>query len=184
MAGGFYADPVMSWALPDDATRLATLTKMFWGLAADTLPPRGVVHLADAAGVALWREPTFDHVAEAEAEDARQAEQAATGPALFTADEAARFDELSVAMRASHPHDEPHWYLNVLSALPSHQGQGLGASLLAQVLVQADEAGVPCYLESTNPRNRTLYRRNGFEDLHQVPYDGPDMLAMWRPPQS
>ncbi|HET7720573.1 MAG TPA: GNAT family N-acetyltransferase [Acidimicrobiales bacterium] len=185
MAEGFYADPVMTWALPDDATRLGKLTRMFTGLAQDSLPPRGHVYLADAAAISLWRDPTFDHEAEAaaaaerEAAEQEAAEQGDEEP-LFTADEAARFDNLTSAMRDVHPH-EPHWYLNVLSTLPSHQSQGLGAAAIQPVLALADAAGMPCYLESTNPRNRTLYRREGFDDLRPVPFDGPDMLAMWRP---
>ena len=183
MAEGFYDDPVMNWALRDDSTRLGILGKMFWGLAEDMLPPRGVIQMANTASVSLWRDPTFDHVAEAEAETAQQDADPDVPHALFTPDEEARFDELRAGMRETHPH-EPHWYLNVLSTLPSHQSQGLGAAALVSVLVLADEAGDACYLESTNPRNRSLYRRHGFEDHHRVPFDGPDMLAMWRPAQT
>jgi GNAT superfamily N-acetyltransferase len=85
-------------------------------------------------------------------------------------------------MEANHRH-EPHWYLNVVSTLPSRQSQGLGAAVLRPVLERADADGLPCYLESTNPRNRTLYYRNGFEDRGEIPLDGgPSMLAMWREP--
>lgn len=179
MAGGFYDDPVMRWALDNDDTRLRTLTTMFRGLAADMLAPRGVVNLLADASVSLWRTPEFDHVAEHAAEEVRAAADA-DGPQLFTDEEGARFDNLTSAMRDVHPH-EPHWYLNVVSTLPSHQGRGLGGAVITPVLVEADAAGVPCYLESTNPRNRSLYRRLGFEDLGPVPIDGPDVLAMWRP---
>src|SRR5690606_14518947 len=124
-----------------------------------------------------------------EADAVAPAEPASAGPPpedddpLWTPAEAARFDDLSAGQAEVHPH-EPHWYLHVVSTLPAHQGRGLGATVLAPVLEGADATGAACYLESTNPRNRTLYRRLGFEDLAPVPYGGPDMLAMWRPPRT
>jgi GNAT superfamily N-acetyltransferase len=96
----------------------------------------------------------------------------------------ARFAILGTAMHEAHPH-EPHWYLNVVSTLPSHQSQGLGARALAPVLALADANGQPCYLESTNPRNRTLYYRHGFVDTGDIDLDGgPSMRQMWRTPRS
>jgi GNAT superfamily N-acetyltransferase len=92
---------------------------------------------------------------------------------------------LGTVMAEGHPHDRPHWYLNVVSTLPSRQGQGLGAAVLRPILEHADADGMPCYLESTNPRNRTLYYRQGFEAMGELPLeDGPTMLQMWREPRS
>lgn len=83
-------------------------------------------------------------------------------------------------MHEAHP-EEPHWYLNVVSTLPAHQGRGLGAAVLEPVLERADAEGVACYLESTNPRNRTLYYRKGFLDMGEIHLDGgPTLLQMWR----
>jgi GNAT superfamily N-acetyltransferase len=96
----------------------------------------------------------------------------------------ARIEIMGDAMREAHPH-EPHWYLNVVSTLPDRQGQGLGATVLQPVLARCDAEGVPAYLESTNPRNRTLYRRQGFVDMDEILLpDGPSMLQMWRDPQA
>jgi ribosomal protein S18 acetylase RimI-like enzyme len=194
MAEGFYDDPLMRWALDDDTTRLRTLTRMFQGLTAGTLGSRGVVHLAADVATALWWEPDLAHATEAPpAGDVdvtpSDAPAEAAAPAepdddpLWTPEEAARFDDLSAGQHEVHP-SEPHWYLHVVSTLPEHRSRGFGAAVLAPVLAQADADGTPCYLESTNPRNRSLYRRLGFVDVAQVPYDGPDMLAMWREPRS
>lgn len=184
-AEGFYDDPVMRWALPDDAHRLEKLSAMFRSLVVDTLPDRGTVHLLADASAAYWRDPTFEHgrTASDRLRDGGEGEAPAdAGP--FEPDDLARLEVLGDAMREAHPHDTPHWYLNVVSTLPSHQGRGLGAAVLQPVLQQADEAGTACYLESTNPRNRTLYRRQGFVDLAEIPLDGgPSMLAMWRDPR-
>jgi len=46
--------------------------------------------------------------------------------------------------------------------------------------VDADR--LPAYLESTNPRNRTLYERHGFEVVEELSVPGgPVLMAMWRP---
>ena len=85
-------------------------------------------------------------------------------------------------MAEGHPH-EPHWYLNVVSTLPSRQGQGLGSTILPPVLAEADAEGRPCYLESSNPRNVSLYLRHGFVETGELPLpDGPSLIQMWREP--
>ncbi len=183
-AEAFYDDPVMSWVLQDDTTRLGQLIVVFRGLAGDVLPDRGVIDVAESAAVACWRDPTFEHGrgAASRLEDAA-AEAPPERPSPFSDDETARFLIIEAAMRAAHPHD-PHWYLNVVATLPSHQSRGLGAAVLQPVLERADAEGVPCYLESTNPRNRTLYYREGFEDMGEIHLDGgPTMLQMWRHPR-
>jgi len=183
-AEGFYDDPVLSWVLQDDTTRLGQLIGLFRGLAEDTVPDRGVIHLADDASVAIWRDPTFEHGRTAADRIEEAAANAPAGePSPYTEDENARFAILGDAMTEAHPHFE-HWYLNVLSTRPSHQGRGFGAAVLQPVLQQADAAGKVCYLESTNPRNRTLYYRQGFEDMDEIHLDGgPSMLQMRREPQ-
>ena len=178
----FYDDPVMSWALRDDDRRLGQLTVMFRGLAEDVVPDRGRVLVADEASACFWRDPTFDH--HAEADDAGPDGDAGTDrPSPFTPDEQARFAILGAAMHEAHPTDE-HWYLNVVATLPTHRSRGLGAAVLAPIIAEADAAGLPCYLESTNPRNRTLYYRHGFEDMGDIHLDtGVSMRQMWRLPQ-
>ena len=181
-AEGFYDDPVMRWVLSDDARRLEQLTAMFRSLVEDTLPDRGVIHVLADASTAMWRDPAFEHGRMAADRVAERDQGAADEPGPFGPDEMARLEILGDAMREAHPH-EPHWYLNVVATLPSHQGRGLGAAVLQPVLQQADAEGAACYLESTNPRNRSLYRRHGFADGDELHLDGgPTMLQMWRDP--
>jgi GNAT superfamily N-acetyltransferase len=182
-AAGFYDDPVLSWALRDDARRLDQLRVVFGGLADDMLPDRGTVHLAADASAAFWRSPGFEHHRSARdrLDDAADESDGGAGP--FAPDELERFEILGGLMLQHHPH-EPHWYLNVVSTTPARQGQGLGAAVLRPVLDRCDAEGVPAYLESTNPRNRTLYLRQGFVPMDEVALpDGPSLLQMWRDPQ-
>ena len=182
-AEGFYDDPLMSWVLPDGSRRLEQLTFVFGGLVDDMLPERGDVWLADGAAVALWRAPGFDHTGASDDPEVQAAssERWANGP--FEADELERFGVLGEAMSAAHPHDE-HWYLNVVSTLPSRQSQGLGAAVLRPVIERCDAEGIPAYLESSNPRNVSLYLRHGFVETGEITLPGgPSLTPMWRDPR-
>ena len=88
-----------------------------------------------------------------------------------------------LTVEGAHPKSPEHWYLGFLGTAPEHQGRGLGADLLREVLARADEAGTAAYLESSNPRNLTLYRRHGFEVVEELkmPWDCPPVWRMWRP---
>jgi GNAT superfamily N-acetyltransferase len=183
VAKGFHDDPVMSWLQPDDELRRALLPIIFDGLVRDYLPGRGTVHVLDPAAAAFWRAPTFDHRNPGSAgNDPPPDEEPPSAAPIFAADVLERMAALDDAMHAAHPRT-PHWYLNVVSTLPDHQGQGLGAGVLAPVLARCDADRMPAYLESSNPRNLSLYLRLGFVATGEIPLpDGPTIIPMWREP--
>jgi ribosomal protein S18 acetylase RimI-like enzyme len=81
-----------------------------------------------------------------------------------------------------HP-KEPHWYLAVLGTDPQYQGKGVGSALMAPVLSQCDEEGVPAYLESSKERNIPFYERHGFKVTTELKLkNGPSLWPMWRDP--
>ena len=80
-----------------------------------------------------------------------------------------------------HP-EYPHWYLPMIGADPAHTGLGLGAALMKHALAKVDEQKMPAYLESSNPRNISLYERHGFEVLGEIQSgSSPVMTPMLRP---
>ena len=82
-----------------------------------------------------------------------------------------------------HP-DGRHWHLAFIGADPMQRGKGIGASLLRHMLEHIDGEGLPCYLESSNPRNLELYRRHGFEVVREIRVGGsPPAYPMVRPPR-
>jgi GNAT superfamily N-acetyltransferase len=179
-AAAFYDDPVMCWAFPDPDARLGQLQAVFRGLVHDYLPSRGKVQLLDEGCATFWRGPDFVY-GSAPPGGAGTAEDAG----LFPADVVERLIAFDEAMAAAHPHDQNHWYLNVVATLPERQGTGLGARTMAPVLAICDAAGLPAYLESSNPRNMTLYRRHGFEQTGEIPLpEGPSLYPMWREPRA
>ena len=52
--------------------------------------------------------------------------------------------------------------------------------LLSHCLDIADEAEVPCYLETDAPVNLPLYKRHGFSVIKEVPVSNFPTWLMWR----
>lgn len=93
------------------------------------------------------------------------------GPAIFE------------QMAKYHP-TEPHWYLPLIGVDPAHQGRGHGDALVCCALERFDREKLPAYLESTNPRNISLYRRHGFEELGTIQAgSSPALVPMLRRPR-
>ena len=82
-----------------------------------------------------------------------------------------------------HP-DEPHWYLPMIGVEPHAQGTGLGGALMRHAVSRFDERRVLAYLESSNPRNISLYERHGFEVMGRIQVgDAPPLTPMLRQPR-
>ena len=70
-------------------------------------------------------------------------------------------------MEQWHP-EEPHWYLPIVGVEPNAQGKGLGAALMRHAVARCDQEKTLAYLESSNPRNISLYLRHGFEVIGEI----------------
>jgi ribosomal protein S18 acetylase RimI-like enzyme len=81
-------------------------------------------------------------------------------------------------------HDEGsiHWHVELLGVESDLRGQGIGGTLMAEVLRQADASGEPVYLETDTPRNVEFYRRLGFEVVAQDEVLGVQVWYMQRTP--
>ena len=131
----------------------------------------------EAAAVALWIAP-----GEAEmADDAVTSLETLVHSALDPAGLAPML-ELWDRFDTNHPSDPPHAYLNLLATHPAHRGLGIAQGLLAESLARFDAAGLPTYLESTNPANDHRYRRAGYERIGEfaTPHTGSPVARMWR----
>jgi ribosomal protein S18 acetylase RimI-like enzyme len=70
-------------------------------------------------------------------------------------------------MEQFHP-TGPHWYLPMIGVDPAHQGAGIGSALMIEGLKAVDREGSIAYLESSNPKNVSLYERYGFEVIGEI----------------
>ena len=76
------------------------------------------------------------------------------------------------------------WYLSIIGVLPSAQGRGIGATLLAGTLNEASRAHAICYLETFTPRTLPFYERMGFRRAadHLEPTTSREYTVMRRDP--
>ena len=179
IATAFHADPVWSWAFPDDAARLDQYRR-FWRPFVTGAVSQGWTHVTDGGeAAALWI-PQGGH-------ELSDEDEAAMGPLLaelLGEEQGDRVERLFGEFERSRP-QEPHYYLSLLGTHTDHRGHGHGMGLLADGLALIDAEGMPAYLESTNPGNDARYARHGFEPLGLMrsPDGGPVATTMWRKPR-
>ena len=167
----FAADPVTRWAWPNTRGYLTTMpafTRAFGGRAFQ----HNGAHLSnDYAGAALWLPP-----------DVHPDEEAIGEILQRTVADSIRADLFKIfeQMAKYHP-NEPHWYLPLIGVDPTHQGKGYGTALLTHALKECDRDHLAAYLESTNPRNVSLYERHGFEVVGKIQAgSSPPLVPMLR----
>ena len=170
----FSADPIARWSLPNPRAYLEVMPSVVRAFGERAFDSQSAYCVDGFRGAALWLAPG------AEPDGERLA-------ALF--EEYAPADVVPDLMRVFeqmgqfHPH-EPHWYLPLIGVDPACQGQGHGAALMRHALERSDRDGVPAYLESSNPRNISLYLRHGFEIMGAIQVGAsPRMVPMVRKPR-
>lgn len=180
LGGGFSDDPVMGWVLAEFAddveARRTALVAMFGFIAREAGIGLGATDLL-GNGCAFWTPPGSPEW------PAERVEGFATTMRGVASDAALhRLGHMEAIMGANHP-SEPHWYLGAIACLPESRGAGLGGMLLDRGLARVDAEHLPAYLESSNPRNVSLYERKGFAttDVVDLPDGGPPLTLMWRP---
>ena len=172
MTGAFGQDPVWNWAIPEPRD-----LAVFWRfLIASALRYDTTWISGDYEAAAVWIPPGGTELTEGDEEQLEPLLTELIGP------RAPAVLELLERFEASHPHDEPHYYLSLLGVHPDHRGRGIGMALLAENLEQLDREGVPAYLESTNPANDRRYERVGFRKVgsFSTPDDAHTVATMWR----
>ncbi len=154
---GFSTDQLTRWFWADANTYLDSGPGFdaFGGRSIDS----GTAYVTKGyEGVALWMPPGV------ESDEERMISQLeATVPEEKLEDVFGVFE----AMESYHP-EEPCWYLPIIAVDPFYQGKGYGSQLMKHALSRVDEDGLPAYLESSNPRNISLYERHGFESMGQI----------------
>lgn len=178
LADAFQNDPVVRWWMREDSGLPAALSRVHTFLASEDIPKGHVYFTADGRAAAQWSppgppEPPMSFW-----------QQLILFPRLVqnaSFRKIGRILKLIQMMDAHHP-KEPHFYLFMLGVRQDSQGAGLGSTLLAACLERVDAAGMPAYLENSNPKNTRLYERHGFvaRGEGRAAPDAPPMLFMWR----
>ena len=168
----FATDPLVRFASPQADRYLDIFSKIhthFGGRAFD----HGTAWTAnDGQAVALWLKPGVEPDS-----DAMKDLLPLAIPENRMEDMVGVFE----GMASYHPDDE-HWYLPLIGADPAYLGLGLGSALMKHACLEIDKTGLPAYLESSNPRNISLYERYGFEVMGEILSGAaPVVTPMFRP---
>ena len=170
---GFSTDPLGRWFWPDAKSYLLSGPSFdaFGGRSIDS----GTAFITqNYEGVALWMPPGVEPDEERMIPILER-----TAPKEILDDVFGVFE----AMDTYHP-EEPCWYLPLIAVDPFYQGKGFGSQLMKHALSRVDEEGLPAYLESSNPRNISLYERHGFETMGQIQIGtSPIVTPMIRQPK-
>lgn len=171
----FASDPMTRWTWPEAHQYLAHMPALARAFGSGAFVHNGAYGIEGHAGVALWLPPGIKPD-----EDALVAIVESTAPASVRQDAFGVFEQ----MAGYHP-SSPHWYLPLIGVDPAHQGKGLGDALMRHALERCDRDQLPAYLESSNPRNISLYQRHGFEVLGTIQVgSSPSLVPMLRKPRA
>lgn len=74
-----------------------------------------------------------------------------------------------------------HWYLQTIGVDPKLQGKGYAGRLIRPMLAKIDIQHLPCYLETFEEKNASIYERFGFKiiersSIPQTPFENWAML--------
>lgn len=176
-AEAFTEDPVNTWVFG----KPASIRSMFRVMAREMYLPVGQCYLHPAGGATMWMPPDTQVDL-----GLRMQLKFALGQLRHgTAGAIQRGLHLSELMQDWHP-KEAHMYLFTIGTTRAARGKGVGKALLAPVLSACDAAGVPVYLENSNPANSGFYGAHGFERMGVFEIGGegsPIMEPMWREPR-
>lgn len=179
LATAFRQDTVTS-TLVSGSDRECRLALLFEAMMRSGAPSSGRVDLARrdtdgvVLGVAVWETPDARHSV---LDQVRQLPRFARALGLRGLPRAMHLQRTL----ALHRPVEPHWYLAQIGVGDGARGAGVGGALLESRLRAVDAAGLPVYLESSNERNRALYRRSGFRSIASITgIPGVTPAAMWR----
>lgn len=169
---GFVADPLTRWLINSATDYLSGMPEFMNAFGGRAFEEDTAFVAGDGKAAALWLPPGVEPDQETMVEVMMK---------LVRPEQLEDLGAILEGMSRFHP-EEPHWYLPVIAADPAFTGQGLGAALMKSALVRCDEDRMPAYLESSNPRNISLYERHGFEIIGRIQSgESPVMTPMYRP---
>ncbi len=178
IAQAFRSDPVWGVALGADDAADADL-RAFWRFYVEGAHAHGAAFAGlDARTVSIWIPPGEDELSAEQEHEVHLLVERTLPARLATA-----MAELWDRFDRQRPRERPHAYLSLLATRPDHAGHGYGMAHLATDLERWDEAGIPTYLESTNPDNDRRYERQGYAAIgrFEAVLDRAVVTTMWRP---
>ena len=180
LAEAFSSDPLFEILAPDPERRERIGPPMMEVLLAYGMRCGQVWSNEDASAVSIWLHP--------ESGPMNMPRMLRVGmwraPFILRLAGMGRMPKAMSATEAFHKRGEgPHWYLMTIGTRTARQGEGLGSQLVELGTSQADDTGVPCYLETATDANIAFYRKRGFEVIGQADCYDHMLTGMIRRPR-
>lgn len=171
LARAFQDDPVFNWMLPDRASRLALMTRLFSMLLRLHGPSARIIAGPDGRCASIWQPPGT-----AGLPFATMAANAHHLLRIFGL-RILRALAVSDAIEAHFPAGQ-FWYVHFVGVEPDLQGQGWGRTMMREGLgnLAAPDA-LPTYLETARPENVAFYTGLGFTVIDE--WDVPNGPHFW-----
>ena len=174
LVAAFITDPLARFGWPSPHDYLHAMPLLAREFAGGSFEHGTAYVTADFCGTALWLPPNVHTNSESLEKLARD-----TAKPEHLDDLLATLEK----MEEWHP-EEPHWHLPIVGVEPNAQGNGLGGALMRHGVARCDQEGALAYLESSNPKNISLYERHGFEVMGEIQIGaGPLVTPMLRQPR-
>ena len=170
----FASDPQLRFLYPDPLQYQTYAFEFFKAFGGNAFEQESAYQAAGYTGVALWLPPDI-HPNEEDLVNLihKSAEESKIPTVMAVLEQMEKYKP-----------DVPHWHLPLIGVDPARQGKGYGSALLQYGLDFIDRQGKIAYLENTNPANRSIYERHGFEELGVIQVDdAPPLYPMIRYPK-
>lgn len=169
----FGSDPLARWSLPDVGRYLQVMPRWVAAFGGNGLSHGATFVVDGMQGAAMWLPPGVEPDVETMMQIIDEIADERTADLLRVLEQMSSF----------HP-QEPCWYLPMIGVDPVHQGRGFGARLMRHATMRCDAEQAVAYLESSNPRNLSLYLRHGFEVMGTIQAgSSPTVTPMIRHPR-
>ena len=84
------------------------------------------------------------------------------------------FGDYTSSLHRNHA-SSPHLYLFMIGVDPIFQGKGYASKLLKPMFLRIDQEHLPCYLETHNEKNVSIYQHFGFEVVEEGTIPGTNV---------
>jgi GNAT superfamily N-acetyltransferase len=177
LSDSFFDEPINGYFFPNaDRRDAASRLGMGYVLREMYIPKDGAWTTEDLDGVAMWNKP-----GDPEPSAFQQLKGLPTMARAFRG----RLPKALAAFSAAEKlrPAEPHWHLDIVGVSPDRQGLGIGSALVNTGLTEADRAGVPAFLVTSDAPNVPFYEHFGFAVTEEFDIGPVHGWAMFRQPQ-
>ncbi len=176
LSRAFQDSPIFTHLLPDPVERKNKLHYLFEIVVRDGIR-YGEVYAAsqDLEGVAVW-------IPSERGESMSPWRMIRSGALSllfrFSRDFSSRQVPVTATIDSAHKRHAPfrHWFLQAIGVDPAHQGKGYASRLLKPMLARIDRENMPCYLDTEEEKNVSIYQHFGFKVLEEVEIPSTDII--------